>query len=264
MFKALLLSILLFCSFGFSSQLSPENKLSPPLITIFETLEISTDAPFETLIAQLKEKCHQTGDRWNFTNRFEDKRDKLIPLLDELGFFQAVHAKNSHYSYAVVLGALRSSVQKRIDFLVEEWQRGIRFDKVVFLTGKRELRPIEECPDLQSETEMMIRVWNQTEMPEALKNLTPIIVDSRPAPGRDRATTESTVYAWLELSPNPGSCLVFSSQPYVSYQDAILRARMPKTFPIETIGAEGGRSLPTSVLMDNLAKWLEWSAPSQN
>ncbi len=248
---------------GFSSLLTPEGELSPPLIAIFETLEISPDAPLETLTAQLKEKCHQKGDRWNFTNRFEEERDTLLPLLEELGCFQTVHAKNTQYNYAVILGALRPSVQKRIDFLVEEWQRGVRFDEVIFLTGTRELRPSEECPDLHSETEMMVRIWDQTTMPETLRNLPLTVVHSGPAHGRDRATTESTVIAWIELTPFPGSCLVFSSQPYVGYQDAILRARMPASFTIETIGVEGGRTLPSSILMDNLAKWLQWSLQSQ-
>lgn len=262
MFKAVFLSVLLLCTQGFSELLTEEGKLSSPLVTIFETLEISPDASVETLIDQLKERCHQTGDRWNFTHRFEGERDTLLPLLEELGCFQTIQAKNNHYTYAVILGALRSSVQKRIDFLVQEWLRGVRFDHVVFLTGSRKLLPKEECPDLRSETEMMEYVWTQTEMPDALKNLPLIVVNSPPAPGRDRATTESTVFAWLELSPLPGSCLIFSSQPYVGYQDAILRTRLPHTFTIETVGPEGGRDLPTSILMDNLAKWLHWSVLS--
>lgn len=259
MFKKFLL-LLLFCSTqAFTALLTDEQKPTPEFAAVLEAVNIPSTYPIEIIAASLKEKCFQTGDRWNFEDRFEDKRETLLPLLDQLGCFDAVQASETHYDYGVVLGALRSSVEKRIGFLIDEWKRGVRFDRIVFLTGKRKLQPKENCNHLDSETEMMRFVWSETEMPEALRLIPLTIVDSPPAFGRDRATTESTVIAWLKMKPTPGHCLIFSSQPYVGYQDAILRTRLPPTFSIETVGPEGGRTLPTSVLMDNLNKWLQWS-----
>lgn len=259
MFKRYFLFFLLTCCQAFSSLLTDSQGPTPPLIGILETLEISPYRQIEDLATALREKCLQTGDRWTFRERFDEKRETLLPLLDDLGCFNSVYASDTHYTYGVVLGALRIVVQKRIDFLISEWKRGIRFEKIIFLTGKRELRASEGCEDLTSETEMMLYVWNETKMPSELRKVPLTVVDSPPAPGRDRATTESTVFAWLETKSSPGSCLVISSQPYVGYQDSILKACLPSSFQIETVGPSGGRSLPTAVLMDNLSKWLLWS-----
>jgi len=259
MFRALTFLFVLACTSAFSHLITDDNKLAEPLVAILETLEIPSDSSLTTVAEKLREKCHQSGDRWTFEHRFDHQRETLMPLLEDLGCFATVRASKKHYNYAVILGALRPAVQKRIDFLVEEWKRGIRFDEVVLLTGKRALRPSENCPNLQSETEMMTLVWNETPMPAELKSVRLTIVNSPPAPGRDRATTESTVFAWLEMDPTPGHTLVVSSQPYVGYQESILKARLPISFSIETIGPEGGQNLPTSVLMDNLSKWLIWT-----
>lgn len=174
--------------------------------------------------------------------------------------FKTKWATKKHYDYALVLGALHGSVEMRINHIVEEWNRGIRFDTIVFLTGQRPLHVEKEKEflSLKDEAAMMVYVWETTNMPPELYEIPLTVVDAPPLPLRGRPTTESTVYAWLELSPNPGSILMVSSQPYIGYQMAVLSTLLP-LFEIEGVGQEGGRTLPISVLLDTIGKEACWT-----
>lgn len=201
----------------------------------------------------------KSGDRWTFRDEFEESRTEIVALLDQMGWFETKQATKMHYKYGVVLGALQPSVEKRINHLIEEWNRGVRFETIVFLTGNRPLHPEKEAAFSGTETDMMLATWESSPLPKDLRALPLVVIDAPPLPERGRPTTESTLYAWLEENPLPGSALFFSSQPYVQYQDAIIQAVLPQTFISETIGPEGGKTLPTSVLLDTVGKWNHWS-----
>lgn len=223
-------------------------------------------APLDTLFKlggvqnaeEAQETWIQKGDRWTFQNRYESKREEILDTLSSMGWFEAKHASKNHYQYGVVLGSLYASVQKRMNYLVEEWNRGVRFDTIVFLTGKRPLHPTKEKEFKGTETTMMLQTWDKTEMPQALRDLPLVVVDAPPIPERGRPTTESTLYAWLEKKPDPDSSLFFSNQPYVHYQQVVIQSVLPRSFKVETVGPKGGENLPTSVLLDNVGKWLYW------
>lgn len=223
---------------------------------------LTADVPtLESITRSSPTEWVQRGDRWNFKGRFEDQREELYPVLEKMGIFDAHWAQKSHYDYAIVLGALKSAVESRMQHLISEWERGVRFDKVVFLTGQRPLHPTKEesLVHLKNETAMMLHVWNALEMPEEMREVPLTVIDAPPLPLRGRPTTESTVYAWLEMEPEPGVALMVSNQPYVGYQQAVLQVLLPH-FMIEGVGAEGGRTLPLSILMDTIGKECTWKA----
>ncbi len=232
------------------------------LVTLPLFAALKEEPPLQKLEALTGTPCiewFQPGDRWTFKDRFEGERETILPLMKNLGMFAAKHGKRDHYDYGVVLGSLRSTVEKRIGHLIDEWNRGVRFDTVVFLTGQRPLQPKEILDvSLQTETEMMVDVWGYMEMPEELRALPLVVVDAPPLTGRDRPTTACTVDSWLAMTPEEGTLLAFSSQPYVGYQQAVLRALLPETFEVETVGAAGGESLPISILLDTLSKQMTW------
>lgn len=221
-----------------------------PLDTLLDTLGVSN-----------AQSLYQEGERWNFQDRFENKREEILPILEEMGFFEEKRALKNHYHYGVILGALHSTVEKRIELLIQEWNKGVRFDSIVFLTGERPLHPVMEKDFSGTETDMMIETWRLMDIPKKLRALPLIIVDAPPLPERGRPTTESTLYAWLEMNPEPGTALFFSNQPFVMYQDAIIQAVLPSDFTAETIGSGGGREYPISVLLDTVAKWIYWKNP---
>ena len=203
----------------------------------------------------------QPGDRWTFKERFEDKREDILPILESMGMFSAKWAQHAHYDYALVLGALHASVENRIEHLIKEWKRGTRFDQIVFLTGQRPLHQEKEAQflSLRTETAMMLHIWETLEMPQELRDVPLVVIDAPPLPLRGRPTTESTVYAWLQVDPSPGTVLMVSSQPFIGYQTAILEVLLPAFF-IEGVGKEGGRTFLLSILLDTVGKQHTWEA----
>lgn len=201
------------------------------------------------------EELLQTGKEvWEMDRRFEEKRDQALPLLAELQCIGTIRARKEHYSYALVLGATGYAMQKRLDFLYEEWERGVRFDQIVLLTGARDLDPkIEIVPEgLQTETELFVYLFDR----HPLNGLVPHVVIDSPKRGTLRPNTESTVAEWLKTSPIAGSCLAISTQPFVGRQEAVLRSVLPTCFDVEAIGPQMGQDYPLSIYLDNFAKWI--------
>ena len=152
------------------------------LIIIFLFLAYSINGDdFISKLSQLTEMPPQTwiqsGDRWTFQDIAEEKRSDILAVFEEMGWFEAKHASKKHYDYAVVLGALHASVQRRITHLINTYNRGVRFDAVVFLTGKRPLHPEKESSFRGMETDMMIEVWKAASLPKDSRDL-PLIVAS--------------------------------------------------------------------------------------
>lgn len=221
--------------------------LSVSLFGNIQELEKITDCPSMGWIQQ--------GERWTFENWMEDKREEILPYFVEMGYFDERHASENRYTYGVVLGSLHASVTRRMAFLVEEWKRGVRFEKIVFLTGQRKLHPEKEPFDhLEMEVDMMKWAWEQMDVPAELRALPLIVVDAKPHPFRKRPNTMLTVERWLQDHPKPGSCLIFSCQPYLNYQEQILKMVLPSTFTVETVGPAGGSTYPLSVLLDTAAR----------
>jgi len=220
---------------------------------------------------------------WEISEMHEDKRDAVMPIFEKLDCLKEVSPARPRYDYAVVFGALVTRVRSRFAFLVEQWKRGIRFDEIVFLGGARPLDPelesterlldqnngslqfkkdwqlIGELP--KTEYEMMKMVFDQADLPEDfLEHVRITFVDApmrtRPDGTLGRPNTGDTVRTWLEMNPQPGTCLFSSNQPYVGYQDSVARTLMPKTFAIETVGAKASDGLLVAAYLDCITRWL--------
>lgn len=216
-------------------------------LSSIQTLENITDCPYMGWIQQ--------GERWTFQDWMEDKREEIVPILENLGYFDEKRAQENSYRYGIVLGSLHASVTRRIAFLIEEWKRGIRFETIVFLTGQRQLHPEKEpFEGLETETDMMLWTWKHAEMPNELRSVPLVVIDAKPHPFRKRPNTLITVQTWLAQSPHPGNCLVVSCQPYLNYQYQILRMVLPEEFQVEIVGPPGGRQNRLSILLDTVAR----------
>ncbi len=258
--KVFLLSWLLSASL-WGQVIDESGAPHPALLELCELVEVPQEKNLDRLAEACVKAWRQTGERWSFENRLEERRNEILPLIDRLEMLRPIHAKQKRYQYGVILGGLASSVKLRIDFLKEEFNKGVRFDALVFLTGERTLHPEKEREYLtvaRTETELMLKIWEQEELPQELRDLRLIVIDAPPAIGRSRPTTESTIIEWQKTSPNPGSCLFFSSQPYVNYQHAVVKALVPPSFSIETVGCGGGKTFPISILLNTVTQELEW------
>jgi|GEM_PF-493544 len=271
-----LLQLMLGICLGFSvaSSASAKTQLIDSLIDRKPTVALSelltlTDVPavdnFNDLVRQTQAHWFQRGkERWEFGPRFEARRAQLMPVLRRLNVIDAIRAEDKHYRYGLVHGAMASAVARRLDFLVEEWQRGVRFDEIVFVTGQRRLDSTLEktfiAAGLKTEPEMMQYLWKSKALPAALKRLPLKIADALPvrSPGGQlkRPQTKDAIQAWLASNPQPAKAVFISNQPYVGYQHAVAETTMPKQFDFETIGPAASEKTKISVCLDAIARWL--------
>lgn len=268
----------LLLSFGLHAlSLKSENgELKPALKELLALFDVPKDLSDGELTLYLQQHWLQPNkERWEMDKRHEDKRDQVFPLLKELQCINTVRAQESRYDYALVLGATGKAMQRRLDFLYEEWQRGVRFDKIILLTGARDLDPkIENFPEgLKTETDLFLHLYTL----HPIYGLVPYEVIDAPKRILDDGTlgrpiTVSTVLEWLKTDPEPGSCLAVSTQPFVGSQEAVLRCLLPCSFKVEAIGPGTEQNYPSadldlespkipypvSIYLENFAKWLKF------
>lgn len=222
-------------------------------------------------------------ERWQSPESvYQEQASTIIPILKQLGLMQDVRAEEKDYRYGILLGATVTNVRKRLAFLIEEWNRGVHVDELVILAGQRSLdlefeslvvlydRKNSILPIKQSwsepqdkpktETEMIHMVLEQALLPEGLAKIPRTFIDASMQKNVDgsmrRPTTGDTVNAWLAQNPAPGNCLVVSCQPYVTYQDSVMRTLMPALFTIETVGAQAIEPESLATLLDTVARIL--------
>lgn len=197
-------------------------------------------------------------ERWQLERICDDRLDEALPILRRLGCIDSIHAEKNHYDYALVLGSLKLHMQMRLDFLYEQWKRGVRFDEIVLLTGRRDLNPEREIypEELKTETDLFVYLFDN----HPLKKVAPVkVIDSAKCKREDgmlrRPDTAATIRDWRATNPKAGSVLAVSTQPFVGYQNAVLKSLLPEEFDLEAIGPET-EIYPMALYLDNFAKWM--------
>lgn len=239
---------------------------SPSLIFLFDLMGVAHDYSLKSMVRNTQTRWLQANkERWHFDPREEHRIHYILPFLNKIGCVEAIWAKEKQYDYAIVLGGYHTRIKARLQHLCDEFARGVRFRRLVFLTGERFLDPETEAPlygmtSKQTEAELMQHIWDKNFASTPLKNLPFALIDTpgykMPNGNWQRPTTKDTVAKWLTFSPKPGTCLCLSSQPFIGYQNAVMRSCLPSSFGVETVGAHTEKDLPLSVYLDNLARWL--------
>ncbi|WP_213357983.1 hypothetical protein [Chlamydiifrater phoenicopteri] len=168
--------------------------------------------------------------------------------LSMLYMTQVVPAYSATYDTAVILGGTLPSIRQRLDFLVREWNRGVRFKKIVFLCGERPLyRNIEEREqffdsrhnpfpiesswderngDMPRNEEGVARfVWAQMKLPKIWRDISKmsvVFVSAKPSGDHTRATREDTLKLFRSYE-GFSKTLFVSSQPFISLDAARVR-----------------------------------------
>lgn len=251
-----------------------QQEVTPVVKELFSLTGISFDGSLVDAQRVAQEICRRPNDPTSNLRKepwtkpaspFDTKFEQALPLFERMNFFEEVLPENKEYTYAIVLGGCMRWMRQRLASLVKAWNSGVRFSQVVVLTGDRS-RDIEYENDLElgnrdngimpikigwslpnilpdNETGLVQLLFAQADLPVEFAQLPLTIVN---APKRYlpdgklvRPNTRTTIEHWLEQSPKPsvGSCLVASSQPYVTYQDVVMRCFMPAGFTVETIGS---------------------------
>ncbi len=233
------------------------NKPKEALVELLDLCNLRYEKSLESIVQVTQKSWYQPGkERWEFEERYSEKKEEALPLFQKLGCIDPVNAKENSYEYGILMGGLTSRMQGRINHLISEWKRGVRFKKLVILTGERRLID-EELPTstIKTEVAMLLHLLENAHLPKELISLPCSLINS-PMQGDKRPTTIDTVKAWLLEEPKPGTCLVFANQPFVCYFDAVLKSYLPASFQVETVGSVADLDLPLSVYLDNLARTL--------
>lgn len=205
-------------------------------------------------------------ERWELSDKSTWNRQLLLKDISDLGFVDAVKPSKRHYKTAVLLGATGPRMQTRINYLIEVWNQGTRFNRIVFLTGDRDLVDVdkESNPGLsKNETELFKQLWAQAKLPEELRKLPTLWVDSpkikNPDGSLKRPDTVSTIETWkLQENIAHEALLAFSNQPYVDYQQCALLNYLPKSVAVETVGPAADSATLIALYLDTLASCLEF------
>jgi hypothetical protein len=210
-------------------------------------------------------------ERWeNQTQTLPDAED--LRLFKELYLIQEIIPTQKSYDYAILFGGVLHDVRTRLAYLIGLWNKGISFNSLIILTGQRPLDQHIESKGLLShnvvnrqlpttEPEMIKFVFEQTDIPAELKKLPYIFVNAPIQQMQDgsfrRPNTEDTVIEWLRKhKPRPGSILAVSNQPFVGYQDAVLRKNLPPNFFGETVGPVYKNNESIATMHDTIARWI--------
>lgn len=285
MLVRVLLASSIFMTHMFSNLTLHENGcFHPSFEKILKIFDIDSKKPFKDVLNQTQLLWFQKGkERWEFNNAYSHQEESILPLLSELKCLETVHAKKLSYDVAILHGSTMDSFRKRLQFLIDEFTRGVRFNHVYILTGDRPLikdleskkhlddrtnpylkirsdfQPLDI--EISTENEMIEYMLTQVDYPEDMQNISfsvfcvPHLKDEQG--NYRRARTEDTIIHWKAEEHPKGEILAFSSQPYVGYQHKVLEYFFPNHL-IETIGYQAPKNLPLSIHLDNLTKWLYW------
>ncbi|AAP04997.1 hypothetical protein [Chlamydia caviae] len=195
-----------------------------------------------------------------------------VPLKDDHAFYndlsllrmtQVVPAYAATYGSAVIFGGTLISIRQRLDFLVREWHRGVRFKKIIFLSGKRGRYAKVENPDQfydsrhnpfpieenwnprehklpSSEDEIARFVWSQMVVPASWRDPSGSVevefLVAEPAEGQEYGTRHDTLKIFRAYHGDCSERILFvSSQPFIHLD----RSRVVKHFDKEKYDIAG-------------------------
>jgi len=266
-----------------------EGKPSSIILRMMDVLELPNDGTLKNIVDITQEKFFQKKpdgqrkERWEIEEVVPHLREDVMPILDKLGMLKEFFPSEKKYDSALILGALTPSVRKRLNYLGDLWENGIRFDKIVFLGGERPLEPTKESPGIlfdrkneellirvdwqppkempKTELEMMRMVWDQAKLPREMKKIRTQWIDAPMKPNSAgikllRPTTEDSIKIWREVKPIERKILAVSNNPHIGYQESVLKTYLPKDFNVETVGPAASLKLPLAFYLGEMSRWL--------
>ncbi len=274
--------------------LPPEQSWPEAKLTLkSRSLEEITDAVQGKIDPNVAWKKTNTQERWQMKLAIPLSKDQLKNIqdigLNRLGLAQEINPKVKHYKGVLFLGSTLTSVRQRLAYLNKLIDsKNFTFYPVYVLSGER--TPDKAIGETQealcdpnngeiqfredwkgpvdfpnNETDMIKVVFDQSKN-LSLKNEDVIFVHTLKKEGQIRATTETTVYQWLEqCRPEAGVYLAISNQPYVLYQEVVIQASLLKAgrrdIQVEVVGPAKSSKLQyknqereTAVLLDTLSR----------
>ncbi len=248
------------------------------IMNLLEQTGVSCERTMDGVVQATQESwLRKPGkERWEMEKRDDVSLDALreqiklfVDTIDATG-----HEKK--YTYLIILGALFSSMQGRLQTamrLIDEC--GVKVDEIVYLVGQRpcykDQGENEEVFKAHAGTDEIRKVPNdEASMAQFLHEYAkksegfaalPVLYVSAPmkevAGKQVRPTTQDTVECFVQqVKKDRASCLVVSSQPFVLYQDSVLKTYLPASWSVCTVGDHSSRADDVAVVLDSVARYL--------
>lgn len=210
----------------------------------------------------------RSGERWDkqaeteLNTRIREQESTLLNHLRELYMVDEIVPKHKHYTYALLMGALKLRVAQRLGYLEDLIQTGHTFDYIVLLGGERPLRDIEKegLPEtVNTEGQMMAYLASQSPI---LADKKIIVVNApmvqKPDGTLTRPTFEGTLTYFAQSAPQDGSCLAVSNNPYIVRPTKMAQRILDQSrFPTEGAGpALNIEGTGVLMVMDEFARIL--------
>ena len=187
---------------------------------------------------------------WMMKNKAEN-----FKLLKILGMTLSVGPKFQNVDALCILGGKMSNMQGRIDYVALLLEKGLKANNLILLSGERyvtvkidgtqeELNKIAASYQLAdssklTETHLIQKAYEES----TLHNKIPTYVIDTPARDLPRPTTQTTILElieWLKRHEEIKTITFVSNQPYVKYQEAVIKEAMRNfdtPINIEVVGA---------------------------
>lgn len=277
------LTLLVAFKIAVPSLVTIDNTPNPALLELLQICRIEHDGSLEDIVKKTREAWKQQGkERWEMEPIPGLQKKEIFDCLDRLHLLDEIPSPIQKFDYAFVQGALLGRVRMRIAYLIKQWERGVRFDKIVLLGGERPIHeqfeseaelldrenrflPFSEDWEFsgefpKTEAEMMHFVYEQADLPKEMRKI-PVEYVNAPMVQRDgqifRPSSQETFQEWLKTNPSPGSSIFISNQPYLGYHNAMIMKVLPEKFSMITIGPKADESTSIQVHLDTIARWLE-------
>ena len=241
-----------------------DHRLDPTALTaLASALGIPPDK--DIIVETQKHWLRKPGqERWEMSELTADQKLFVLNWAAKNGLFSPWKPLEKTYDKALILGATTSRMQMRLDYLKQLWDEGIRFDKIVWLTGDRPLdKRVDGLTDRCSNESVAAHIiWEETDLPPAMRSL-PVVFIAMPmkieGSSVSRPNTEDTIVAWLHTEPQPCKALFISDQPFCGYQFAIIKASLPSEFLFDLVGQGADPSshpAAAAITLDSIARWI--------
>ncbi len=262
-----------------------DSVISATLLSILEITGVKHMGTLDSIV-----ECTQKAwlrpagvERWQMEEVFEALHDRLLPYFIEMRLINGVKPSKRDYDYAILYGSTVQRMRDRLAYLLQLYNEGYRFKRLVLFTGQRPLDAKIESPEIifdrnnkvlpirddymmpvdcpKTESDAIRFLLDATILPVEFKDTVTVeFVESpmqKTGDGKPRRpTTADTIMQWLSKNPNPGSMLSISNQPFVEYQHTVSKTLLPETFVVETVGGPAERPVKVGLFLDTLARWL--------
>ncbi len=198
-------------------------------------------------------------ERWEMQELSPKQKEYVLNWAINQKLFSAWKPKLSHYDKAIILGATTCRMQMRLNYLKQLWNKGVRFDEIIWLTGDRPLDAridtlIERC---KNESEAAHIIWQGADIPKEMRDL-PTTFLATPM-GDKRPNTKDTLITWLKTDPGSCTALFISDQPFCGYQFATINSCLPEEILFDLAGQgvdPTSHPAAAAITLDTIARWL--------